>query len=157
MIVVGVILGLFSGFIAYLTYPLNRIPSGVSQITVEIIICLILGLSLFSAVLMLWMSVSFRIFTLTDDKLIFTRPLFFYKRTISLSDIQNIRQSDSPISMGNKSIFDNNNTVIYNGRKTIVELKNGRRIRFTSLEVGGYKDFTHKLIMKAGKVKVHPK
>lgn len=82
----------------------------------------------------LWLLVNIKVLTLTDKKLMIKKPLLFYTKTISLSQIKSIRQFDDPIKISRNFTT----TTVYTGKKATIELASGDKIKFSSMEISDY-------------------
>lgn len=78
--------------------------------------------------------VNIKVLTLTDKKLMIKKPLLFYTKTISLSQIKSIRQFDDPIKISRNFTT----TTVYTGKKARIELASGDKIKFSSMEISDY-------------------
>jgi len=78
---------------------------------------------------------------LTEDELIIKRPLLMIKRIIPLCNISNIKEVEDNITSSNLSSSIN----IYNGHKTVIELNDGKKISYTSIEISDYDQLKRKL------------
>ena len=144
----GVIGLVFFGSIT--SYFLNKkwLSNG-DQKTENIIVLVIGSVFLFFAIASLWMLLNIKIITLTNSELIIRRPLLFLHKSIPLIQITSISQSDDPVEISQNF----RTTSIYTGNKTILQLINGDKIKFNSMEIGGYKVLIKQMVQALGKIK----
>ena len=79
---------------------------------------------------------------LTDHELIITRPLLFIRRTTLLSDIERITDKENKIDINHGHYRPNLLTV---GNTSTLWLKNGKKVRISSMEVLDYDDLIKKI------------
>jgi membrane protein YdbS with pleckstrin-like domain len=115
----------------------------------NIILLVTVAVFLFFAIASLWMLLNTKIVALTNSELIICRPLLFLHKSIPLIQITSIRQSDAPVEISQNF----RTTTIYTGKKTILQLTNGDKIKISSMEIGGYKVLIKEIIKAAGKIK----
>ncbi|MEZ2335747.1 hypothetical protein [Mucilaginibacter sp. RCC_168] len=109
----------------------------------------IVSVFLFFAITSLWMLLNIKIIILTNSELIIRKPLLFLHKSIPLIRITSIRQSDDPVEISQNF----RTTGIYTGKKTTIQLTNGDKIKFSSMEIGGYKGLIREIIQALGKIK----
>lgn len=131
----------FFGFIACYMLGVNWNINGVDRETGLTIVKIFIGIFIFFSIACLSLVLNIKIFTLTDKTLTINKPLLFLSREIPLIQIKSINQSEDPVKISRGF----STTTIYTGKKTTIELENGKKIRFSSMEVGGYKSLIEKI------------
>ena len=133
LICIGIIGLVFLGSIT--CYLLNAIwLTNDYQKPKDVIVLIIAGVFLFFTIMNLWLLLNIKIFTLTDDELIISKPILCFNKSIPLAEIMSIRQSDDPINMSRGF----STTTIYLGKKATIQLANGKKLKFSSIEIRGY-------------------
>ncbi len=134
--VVGVV---FFGVFVYLMLPTSKWKA--ADTTGMTIMWIILGAFIFFQLLCLFAILTLKSIVLTDKKIVIKRPLLFFKLTIPLSNVKNIVSRDYNIRPSHDGIDLN----VFNGYQTIIELTNGKKIKFTSFEISDYASVTKNL------------
>lgn len=132
-----------AGFCAFLVnlFPSNTVVIGASEKTGHLIVVVFKGFVALFGLLCLFMVIGFKRFYLTQDELIMSRPLLFYKRVIALSDLSNTSEADESISISRGWSYEKMNV----GHKTTLLLKTGKKLEISSLEVLGYNTLIQKI------------
>lgn len=136
----GIIGFIFFGLIALYLINTKWISNEDPQKT-NFITSILTGTFLIFSFASLLLLLNLRILTLTETKLIISKPLLFYTKSISLTQIKSIRQSDDPVKVSRGFTT----TTIYSGKKATIELLNGGKVKFNSLEVNGYEVLIRKI------------
>ena len=89
----------------------------------------------------LWLLVSIKTFTLTNENFIINRPVLLYRKTIPLKNIESIREKEYEISPSSKGKQIN----MYNGLQCEIKLLSCKKIEFNSLNVSEYYQFKNAL------------
>ena len=138
----GILGLLFFGFLAHLIYTSKTFDKDAGESAANIITYVILGVFLFFGLGIFWLAIGMQIYLITESELIITRPLFFGGCKILITDIERIDEKDDDIKIMNDSIT---GTTVLTGRKAILILKGGKKIKIRSIEVGGYNMLITKL------------
>jgi len=148
LICIGIIGLIFFGSIT--RYLLNEIlPIHDHQKPKDVPVLIIACVFLLFTIMSLWLLLNIKIFTLTDGDLIISRPLLCFNKSIPLIQIMSIRQSDDPINMSRGF----STTTIYLGKKATIQLSNGKKLKFSSIEIGGYKVLIKEINQALGRLK----
>lgn len=133
---------IFFGAFAYMALPTREITvEGVSYVTGMIIVWLIFGCFVFLASACFVMLLTVKTFVLTDKSFLIKRPLLFLTKTIPLAEIKSVAEGDFKINPSHAG----GNLNVYSGDKTIIELKNGKKIKYNSFEISDYYIFNGEL------------
>lgn len=138
----GIAGSLFFGYWAQALYQSININKSANSGAAETIIYVMMAAFIFFALGSFWLAIGMQQYMITESELIIKRPLFFGGRRISIADIEKIEESDDDIKTMNHGLT--GETVWY-GRKAILKLKNGKKIKISSIEVGGYNILVTKL------------
>ncbi len=141
LMIIGVV---FCAFIVNLVLSSNMVVHGVSEKTGHLIIIIFICFFALLGLGCLFIVVGFKMFYLTHDELIMSRPFLFYKRSISLLDIGTTSEADASISISRGLSYKKMNI----GHKTTVLLKSGKKIVISSVEIWGYNMLMKKLDMQ---------
>jgi hypothetical protein len=114
---------------------------GVSYETGMVIAWTVFGVFVFFASSCFAMMMTVRTFVLTDKFFLIKRPLLFLTKTIPLTEIKSVTERDFKINPSHAG----RNINVYSGDKTILELKNGKKIKYNSFEISDYYIFNGKL------------
>jgi hypothetical protein len=126
-------------FIAYLAWPSARGVHDEDYVINQVTSGVFMFFSLMSIYSILRLEKCY----LTDHKLIITRPLLFIHRTILLSDIERITEKANKIDTNSRSTFKPNWVTV--GHTSTLWLKNGKKLRISSMEVLDYDDLIRKI------------
>jgi len=126
---------LLFGYWAQAIYNSTNINKSANSGAAELIIYVMLAAFVFFGFGSFWLAIGMQQYMITKSELIIKRPLFFGVRRIWIADIEKIEESDDDIKTMNNGLT--GETVWY-GRKAILKLKNGKKIKISSIEVGGY-------------------
>lgn len=133
---------IFFGAFAYMALPTRKITvEGVSYETGMVIVWMIFGSFVFFASACFVMLMTVRTFVLTDKNILIKRPLLFLTKTIPLTEIKSITEGDFKINPSHAG----RNINVYSGDKTVLELKNGKKIKYNSFEISDYYIFNVEL------------
>jgi hypothetical protein len=127
---------IFFGAFAYLMLPTSKwtVVDGTDYTTGLVIMWMVLGGFVFFSTSCFFWLLSMKTITLTDKNLIIKRPLLLLKFTIPLSNIKGMVDADFQInSSHNWRTFN-----VFSGDQIIIELKNGKKIKFNSFEISDY-------------------
>jgi len=133
---------IFFGAFAYMALPTNKMTvEGVSYETGMVIAWTVFGVFVFFAASCFVMLITVRTFVLTDKFILIKRPLLFLTKTIPLTEIKNVTEGYFKINPSHAG----RNINVYSGDKTILELKNGKKIKYNSFEISDYYIFNVEL------------
>jgi hypothetical protein len=141
-IAIGMLGLLLFGFLSNLVYTTKNFHAGIKQLTDNLIIYVILDFFLFFGLGCFWMVIGMQLYLITETELIITRPLFWGRRKILIADIYRIDEKNEDIKIMNYGIT---GETIFTGRKAILILKSGKKIKINSIAVGGYNMLITKL------------
>lgn len=135
---IGIILvGMFFfSFLASLVYPFKTLQ-GTNERFGIIIIWIIFLIFVFFSLGCLFNIIALRVYSLTKNSLIVKHPLLFIHYSIPLTNIVKILEKDNNINLSRGLSF----ITIYKGKLSIIELINGKKIKFDSLIISNYSDF----------------
>jgi hypothetical protein len=124
----GLVGTIFFGAFTYLMLPTSKwtVAEGTDYRTGMAIMWIVLGIFIFFSSSCLLLLLSLKTIVLTDKKIVIKRPLLLFKFTIPLSNIKKIVASDYQINPSHRGIDLN----VFSGEQTIIELKNGKKIKF---------------------------
>jgi len=125
-------------FIAYLAWPSSKGVHDEDYVINQVTSGVFMFFSLMSIYYILRLEKCY----LTDHELIITRPLLFIRRTILLSDIERITDKENKIDINHGHYRPNLLTV---GNTSTLWLKNGKKVRISSMEVLDYDDLIKKI------------
>jgi hypothetical protein len=133
---------LFFGYWAYVIYNSIKLGKSTDGSTADIFVYAMFGLFIIFGLGTFWLTIGMQLYLITESELIITRPLFFGGSKILITDIESIEESDNNIKIMNDSIT---GTTVFTGRKAILILKSGKKIKISSYAVGGYNMLITKL------------
>lgn len=132
----------FFGAFAYMALPTRKMTvEGVSYETGMVIAWTVFGVFVFFASSCFVMLMTVRTFVLTNKFFIIKRPLLFLTKTIQLTEIKSATERNLKINPSHAG----RNINVYSGDKTILELKNGKKIKYNSFEIPNYYIFNGEL------------
>ncbi len=133
---------IFFGAFTYMTRPtIWVIEKGTDGPVGLIIMCVTFGSFVFFASACLVMLLTVKTFVLTDKSFLIKRPLIFLTKAIPLTEIKSVTEGDFKINPSHAG----RNINVYSGDKTIIELKNGKKIKYNSFEISDYYIFNGEL------------
>jgi len=94
------------------------------------------------SVMCLVLALAFKVIYLTQNEVIVSTPLFFYKRTIMLNEIKGMTEKEEKISASNNLFYDDRTTI---GHNTTLQLTDGRKAGISSIQVWGYNELIKKI------------
>ena len=107
----------------------------------KILIWILLSLFIFFALGSLYMLLNSKKVILTGETLTISYPLLFYKKNIDFDNVNKVREDNYKV----KSSHNFSTIEVYNGKKTIVELFDSKKIVISSFEVTNYKNLAKNL------------
>jgi len=138
----GLVGTMFFGAFAYLMLTLKwTVAEGTDYKTGMVAMWVIFGIFIFFSTASFLTILGLKVIVLTDKNLIIKRPLLLFRLTIPLINIKSIIEKDYQINT--RHDFTDYN--VFNGEKIIIELKNNKKVKFTSFEISDYYALTKQL------------
>ncbi|MEO5776747.1 MAG: hypothetical protein ABIQ27_07575 [Flavobacterium sp.] len=127
------------GYFAYVILSSHMtIAKGSDEQNGMVVKWLIFGVFIIFSVGCLYNVVRLKIFTLTKKHLIINQPLIFFKKFIPLENIEKVYEKNIQINNMSRGM---QNVAVYKGKESLIELKNGKKIKFDSLTIRNYFEF----------------
>jgi hypothetical protein len=138
IIVYGVLGALFFGAFSYLCLTLKwTAADDSSPQTILIFKWVFTGLFLFFTFYSLIVLISFKTVSITNDQLIIRRPLLLLRKAILIQDIVKAIEENFSINTTHRW----SEYYIYSGVKSVIELRNGSKVKINSFEISNYPAF----------------
>jgi|GEM_PF-3533566 len=133
----------FFVFLLSLIYPIKIAPGqDISPKTASWIAAGFSAPFAFLAICCFYGVVGFKLIYLTSDELIIRRPLLMYRRIIDLTEIDKITEKAENVKFSHGLLDESR---LYSGKKAIILLTSGRKIRISSLQITEYTELIDKI------------
>ena len=128
----------FFGYFAIVVLNTNEIAvDGGNEKDSQFIKWIVFGLFICFSISCLYNIVSIKIYSLSKKNLIVNQPFLLLKKVIPIETIDNIIEKNTQINMSRGL----QNVASYKGKETIIELTNGKKIKFDSSTINNYSEF----------------
>jgi hypothetical protein len=126
------------GYFAYVVLTSEmKVTNGTSEKDAQFVKWIIFGIFLFFSIVSLYNIVVLKIYSLTKKDLIVNQPLLLIKKVIPFETIDKVVEKNTQINMSRGL----SNVAVYKGKEAILELTNGKKIKFDSLTIKNYAEF----------------
>lgn len=126
------------GYFAYVVLNSEmKVAEGTSEKDALFVKWIIFGIFLFFSIVSLYNIVGLKMYSLTKKDLVVNQPLLLIKKVIPFETIDKIFEKNIQINMSRGL----SNVASYKGKETILELTNGKKIKFDSLAIKNYVEF----------------